>query len=494
MTLKVGLIVGREWSFPPAFIEEVNRRDQGVTAEYVKLGAPRMDEPCEYAVIIDRISHEVPFYRTYLKQAALQGCAVVNNPFMWTADDKYFGAALATRLGIAHPKTMVLPNKEYQPGIVHDESLRNLQYPLDWQGIVDYIGMPCILKDAHGGGWKDVYVCQSLEELIHHYDTSGLLTMIVQEFIEWDQFIRCICIGQDKVMPIKYDPKERKYHVEHDHLGPELGARVVADSLKLVRALGYDMNSMEWAVRDGIPYAIDFMNPAPDMDIYSLTPHYFEWAISAMADMAIDLARNPRRQVKELRWDALFTGSREGGEGPSGGHLGSGSGAAATSSDDAGPVGSGTGGRGATGGGAQARETGGGPALAEAARTLDSATQAGGPTAAMNQKIQELTFDAPARSGEAQGGGGEGGHTGGAAGTEAIRAEGSGGFVDQSPITDLEPPADTRTQPGSTSAAGYEAGAGRADGGHEGGNGRDGSSFEGGENEKGNGRAAEDRS
>ena len=310
MTLKVGLIVGREWSFPPAFIEEVNRRDQGVTAEYVKLGAPRMDDPGEYAVIIDRISHEVPFYRTYLKQAALQGCAVVNNPFMWTADDKFFGAALATRLGIAHPKTVVLPNKEYIPGIVHDESLRNLQYPLDWQGIVDYVGLPCILKDAHGGGWKDVYVCRSLDELIHHYDTSGLLTMIVQEFIEWDQFIRCICIGQEKVMPIKYDPKERKYHVEHEHMSPELGQRVIADSLKLVRALGYDMNSMEWAVRDGIPYAIDFMNPAPDMDIYSLTPHYFEWAISAMADMAIDLARNPRRQVKELRWDALFTASR----------------------------------------------------------------------------------------------------------------------------------------------------------------------------------------
>lgn len=310
MTLKVGLIVGREWSFPPAFIEEVNRRDQGVVAEYVKLGAPRMDEPCEYAVIIDRISHEVPMYRTYLKQAALQGCTVINNPFMWTADDKFIGAALATRLGLAHPKTVVLPNKEYIPGIKHDESLRNLQYPLDWQGIVEYVGMPCILKDAHGGGWRDVYVCRTLDELIYNYDHSGLLTMIVQEFIEWDHFIRCICIGQEQIMPIKYDPRERKYHVEHGHLGAELGRRVVEDSRKLVRALGYDMNSMEWAVRDGIPYAIDFMNPAPDMDVYSLTPHYFEWVVGAMADMAIRLAKEPRRMATELRWDTLFTHSR----------------------------------------------------------------------------------------------------------------------------------------------------------------------------------------
>ena len=318
MTLKIGLIVGREWSFPPAFIEEVNSRNEGVTAEFVELGAPAMDEPCPYAVIVDRISHEVPFYRTYLKQAVLQGCQVVNNPFMWTADDKFFGAALATRLGIAHPKTVVLPNREYIPGIVHDESLRNLRYPLDWQGIADYIGMPCILKDAHGGGWKEVYVCRSLEELIHYYNTSGLLTMIVQEFIEWDQFIRCICLGQEVVMPIKYDPRERKYHVEHDHLSPELGRRIVEDSLKLVRALGYDMNSMEWAVRDGIPYAIDFMNPAPDMDLYSLTPHYFDWVVKAMADMTINLAKNPRPQVREAGWAQLFAGSRHGGAVPDG--------------------------------------------------------------------------------------------------------------------------------------------------------------------------------
>ena len=311
MTQKVGLIVGREWSFPPAFIEEVNRRDEGVTAELVKLGAPRMDEPCEYSVIVDRISHEVPFYRTYLKQAALQGCTVVNNPFMWTADDKFFGAALATSLGIAHPKTVVLPNKEYIPGIVHEESLRNLRYPLDWQGIVDYVGLPCVLKDAHGGGWKDVYICRSMEELIRDYDASGLLTMVVQEFVHWDHFIRCICLGQDEVLPMRYDPGERKYHVDHAHMSPELGERVVADSLKLVRALGYDMNSMEWAVKDGVPYAIDFMNPAPDMDVYSLTPHYFEWVVKHMADMCIRLAREPRPQASALGWEGLFQGRRD---------------------------------------------------------------------------------------------------------------------------------------------------------------------------------------
>jgi hypothetical protein len=309
MTLKVGLFIGREWSFPPAFVEEVTRRDEGVEAELVQIGATNMDDPVPYAVIIDRISHEVPYYRTYLKHAVLQGVTVINNPFMWTADDKFFGASLCTKLGVASPKTVALPNKDYVPGIVHPDSLRNLKHVV-WQALVDHVGLPCVLKDAHGGGWKEVYICHTVDELIQHYNNSGLLTMVVQEFINWDQFVRCICLGQEEVLPIKYDPRERKYYVEHDHLSPELGKRIVEDSLKLVRALGYDMNSMEWAVRDGVPYAIDFMNPAPDMDIYSLTPHYFEWAVQHMADLAIRLAKNPRPQLRELRWNSFIESDR----------------------------------------------------------------------------------------------------------------------------------------------------------------------------------------
>ena len=303
---KIGLIVGREWSFPPAFINEVNGRNAGVVAEFVKLGGTRMNESCDYAVLIDRISHEVPYYRTFLKHAVLQGATVVNNPFMWTADDKFFEATLAAKLGVAHPKTLVLPNKDYVPGIVPTESLRNLMYPLDWQAIADYVGLPCILKDAHGGGWRGVYTCHSIGEIIHHYNSSGLLTMIVQEFIKWDHYVRCLCVGRQDVLPIRYNPNERKYLVDHDHLGKELGQRIVGDSLKLVQALGYDMNSVEWAIRDGVPYAIDFMNPAPDMDINSLTPPYFDWAVKHMADMAIRLAKNPRPQLREMRWSALF--------------------------------------------------------------------------------------------------------------------------------------------------------------------------------------------
>jgi len=291
---RIGLLVGREWSFPPAFLEAVAKRQSGVVAEYIKLDATRMAQPVPYTLIIDRISHEVGFYRTFLKHATRMGVTVVNNPFMWSADDKFFDATLAIQHGVAHPKTMVLPNKDYISGISHSESLRNLAYPLDWRGVAEHIGFPCVLKDAHGGGWRDVYVCETMEELIHHYNGSGLLTMIVQEFVKWDQYVRCMVLGREHVLPMPYDPRARTYIPDPGYLSKDVEDKCVAGALALCNALGYDMNTVEFAVRDGVPYAIDFMNPAPDMDINSLTPKYFEWVIEHMADMAIKLAMAPR--------------------------------------------------------------------------------------------------------------------------------------------------------------------------------------------------------
>ena len=79
----VGLLCGREYAFPPAFIAKVNQlgKKDGVAAEFVKLGGTRMGEPPRYRVIVDRISHEVEYYRGYLKHAVLQGTYVINNPF-----------------------------------------------------------------------------------------------------------------------------------------------------------------------------------------------------------------------------------------------------------------------------------------------------------------------------------------------------------------------------------------------------------------------------
>lgn len=305
--LRIGLFVGREWSWPPAFIEEVNRRtsETGVIAEYVKIGGTVMNEPVPYRVIIDRISHEVPYYRSYLKNAVIQGVKVVNDPMMWTADDKYFGTSLIVNLGLQAPRTVVLPNKDYVPGIVHSESLRNLVYPMDWQSLVDYVGgFPVVLKDAHGGGWRDVYICNSMSELHHAYNTSGLLTMILQEFIRWDEYARCMGIGQKEVRVMRYDPNSRHYYPEHG-FHSDLHQRLYDETLTICRAFGYDMNTCEFAIRDGVPYAIDFMNPAPDMDVNSLGKGHFDWMVKTMADVMIELALSDEATRTQYTWGQM---------------------------------------------------------------------------------------------------------------------------------------------------------------------------------------------
>ncbi len=307
---KIGVMVGREWSWPPAFIEEVNKRNTGVIAEYVQIGGTRMNEANPYAVIVDRISHEIPYYRTYLKNAVLQGTFVVNNPFWWSADDKFFGACLLDKLGISHARTVALPSHSYIEGVV-TESLRNLIYPVPWEEHIEYLGgFPLILKPAWGGGFKKVYKVHNLPELWNAYNETGTECMVLQQFIDWDNYARCLCIGQQDILPIKFDvsrPWPHRYIVDDHFLSPELRDLIVKWAIQINRALGYDMNTCEFAIKDGVPYAIDFTNPAPDFEITSLTDYYFPFAVQKMADLCIDLALGKRQRTQARpQWNEVM--------------------------------------------------------------------------------------------------------------------------------------------------------------------------------------------
>jgi hypothetical protein len=304
---RVGILVGREQTFPAALIKSVNERGGGDTiAEFVKLGGVRHDDPPRYDLVVDRISHEVPFYRASLKRMALEGAIIINNPFWWSADDKFFNYSLATKLGVAIPKTVLLPQKDYIPGIV-SESLRNLEFPLDWQGIIDYVGLPAIMKPFDGGGWKNVSRVNSLEELWAEFEKTGTLCMTLQEFVDFDQFVRCYCVGQQEVMVMAYDPRKpylsgEQYIHNPDYLEPKLHQRVVKDVRTLNQALGYDLNTVEFAIKDGIPYAIDFMNPAPDAELTSVGEFYHNWVTNTVTDLIFKRLAEPR-PAQTYRWD-----------------------------------------------------------------------------------------------------------------------------------------------------------------------------------------------
>jgi hypothetical protein len=306
---KVGLLCGREYAFPPAFIARVNEvgKKDGVTAEFVKLGGTKLNELPEYSVIVDRISHEVEYYRGYLKHAALQGTYVINNPFWWTADDKYFNYSVADRLGVAIPKTVLLPQKGYPSNVdITDESLHNLKYPIDWDDLLDYVGRPAILKPFSGGGWKHVYKVNNKEELWAAYDQTSPVCMTLQEFVDFDKYVRCFTFGKMDIVPVHYDPKERKYLVEHDYLSSAMTQRVVKDAQTINQALGYEMNTIEFAIKGDVPYAIDFLNPAPDFERDRITSYYFEMVLDKMSRLVIDRALHGAPSSPWPRWEEML--------------------------------------------------------------------------------------------------------------------------------------------------------------------------------------------
>jgi hypothetical protein len=273
------------------------------------VGGIRLDEPKRWDVIIDRISHEVPYYRGMLKRMALEGTYIINNPFWWSADDKFFNYSLADKLGVAVPKTVLLPQHSYIEAI-SSESLRNLEFPIDWESIVNYVGFPAFLKPFDGGGWKNVSKVESLEQLWYEYNQTGTLCMTLQEGIEYDQFVRCYCVGKEKVLIMPYDPSKpylsgMQYVNIDNYLTPELHARVERDVVTLCKALGYDLNTVEFAIKDGIPYAIDFMNPAPDAELASVGEYNHNWIVDSMTDFILKKLEEGI-DVPEYRWSAML--------------------------------------------------------------------------------------------------------------------------------------------------------------------------------------------
>jgi hypothetical protein len=302
---KVGILFGQEDTFPHALIERVNaKRADGVVAEPVRIDKLIQGEPSGYAVIIDRISQDIPFYRAYLKNAALGGTAVINNPFWWSADEKFFNNCLATRIGVAVPKTVLLPSKEH-PADTGPKSFRNLAYPLNWEAIFDYVGFPAFFKPFAGGGWKHVYRVENPEDFFRAYHDTGQLVMMLQEEIVFREYFRCYAIDCRDIRIMQYDPKQ-PFHLRYVRNGPALDPdllqKVHDDVLSLNRWLGYDFNTVEMAVRDGVPYAIDFCNPAPDADVHSIGEDNFAWVVETAAEMAIRRARSHVEEENNLRW------------------------------------------------------------------------------------------------------------------------------------------------------------------------------------------------
>jgi glutathione synthase/RimK-type ligase-like ATP-grasp enzyme len=301
---KIGVLFGQERSFPNAFIEKVNSKGiEGITAEPVRIDKAPQGESSGYAVIIDRISQDIPFYRTWLKNAALAGAAVINNPFWWSADDKYFNNCLMVKVGVPVPKTVILPSYEL-PTDTSDQSFSNLAYPLDWEGIFNYVGFPAYMKPYAGGGWKNVYRLEDAQDFYQKHTETNQLVMLLQEEIVFDEYYRCYCIGGKHVRIMPYEPRN-PHHLRYSASftpSPERLKQMEEIVLRINQYLGYDFNTVELALRDGVPYAIDFGNPAPDAERTSVGDENFEWVVETAANYAIERAMAQKDNQDNLTW------------------------------------------------------------------------------------------------------------------------------------------------------------------------------------------------
>jgi hypothetical protein len=301
---KIGILHGKERSFPEAFVARVNSKNiPGIMAEPVRIDKAMQGEHSGYSVIIDRISQDVPFYRTWLKNAAVTGTAVINNPFWWSADDKYFNNCLMTKIGVPVPKTAIIPSRDL-PDDTSNESFSNLAFPLDWDSIFAYTGFPVYMKPFAGGGWKNVYRLDSKEDFFEKHSETGQLVMLFQEEIVFTEYYRCYCIGGKHVRIMSYEPRNPHHlrYVADFKPSAERLQQMTDIVLKINAYLGYDFNTVELAIRDGIPYAIDFCNPAPDAERTSVGEENFEWVVETAANYAIEKALNNVEGADNLTW------------------------------------------------------------------------------------------------------------------------------------------------------------------------------------------------
>ncbi|HEU5052994.1 MAG TPA: hypothetical protein VFT78_07765 [Hanamia sp.] len=311
---KIGILFGRERSFPEAFIERVNEKNvDGIRAEPVYIDKVFQGQPSGYDVIVDRISQDVPFYRAYLKNAALNGSAVINNPFWWSADEKFFNNCLATKIDVPVPKTVLIPSSSL-PSETTDQSFSNLAYPLDWEAIFDYIGFPAYMKPHAGGGWKSVYKVTGIDDFFTKHGETGELVMMLQEEIIFEEYYRCYCIGARHVHIMPYEPRNPHHlrYVADFKPSKDLLQQMEGIVIRLCKYLGYDFNTVELAVHDGVPYAIDFCNPAPDAERNSVGEENFKWVVDTAADFAIEKAQSHKEGKENLTWGEYLEKSAKG--------------------------------------------------------------------------------------------------------------------------------------------------------------------------------------
>lgn len=312
LTMKrIGILYGQETSFAEELLQRINgKKLRDIRCDSITIDSVLQGKSDPYNVIIDRVSYDVPFFLSYLKNQALSGCAVLNNPFLESAHEWFFNMSLAYNLGVRVPRTALLPSNEEPEGI--DESyLRNLKYPLDWDGIFNFVGFPAYIRPykMRPESFNNIYKVKDRDDFFDVYNQTGRALMMLQEAIDFKDFFRAYAVGSESVHIMKYDPKkpyDLRYIIDPKPIESSLIKRMEDSVLRIDKALGLDFSSYEIAVKEGIPYLTEVGNPFPEADVSTVGVENCDWAVEEVARNVIKRAKEYKEGVNNLNWGSYF--------------------------------------------------------------------------------------------------------------------------------------------------------------------------------------------
>jgi hypothetical protein len=317
-TAKIGLSLGADICWPICYetlLDQLNL-DLDLDGEQVSFDCDRVTiepfslrQPVKYDVVIDRLTHWYSTSREWIKKAILlNDLYVYNNPWSLQSNEKHTSYCAMMKLGLSVPDTWMLPPKSYDLNDDLEATLQKYARMFSLDEIGDKVGYPLFIKPYHGGGWKGVTKVDNANGLKKAYDESGTEIMNLQAAVlPYERFVRCVGLGP-QLRKVNYDPTAAlhdRYGMEIDFLSAEDVSTLEDITLTINTFFGWDFNSCESLLRDGVWHPIDFANACPDSQVTALHYH-FPWLIKANLRWSIFCAATDRKMRKNMDWDPFY--------------------------------------------------------------------------------------------------------------------------------------------------------------------------------------------
>jgi len=308
--LKIGLLLGNEISMPDAFEGLLKRLNLNIKygdetftfkPERISIEPFNIRYKPDYDIVMERVSHWHTNPREWLKKILLDDVYVINNPFTFQSMEKHIGFSMLAKLGVNIPDTWLLPQKDQSDLLQEALELYSKFFELD--EIAESIGYPMYIKPYDGGGWVGVQRLENSADLHKAYNESGKRMMHLQKSVEFSKFCRALNIGP-QVLPMRYDPSKplhERYVISFDYFTGDEWEQMIKIT-KLVGAIfGWEYNSCEVGIIDGVLYPFDFSNAVPDSSVMSLH-FYFPWVIKSLIRWITFCGATGRKFRFNLNW------------------------------------------------------------------------------------------------------------------------------------------------------------------------------------------------